>query len=73
MSVRLFCLIYKLYIMNTNFDENLNVWVAKKREALELSHICSTLEFDKKTERNEAMFMKPGTIYGIIEPFYTIK
>ena len=36
--------------MNTNFDENLNVWVEKKREALELSNICSTLEFDKKTD-----------------------
>ena len=50
MSVRLFCLIHKLYNMNTNFDENLNVWVEKKREALELSNICSTLEFDKKTD-----------------------
>ena len=36
--------------MSQQFDANFNQWVNLKREAIELSNICSKLEIDKKTD-----------------------
>jgi glyceraldehyde 3-phosphate dehydrogenase len=36
--------------MPNQFDENFNQWMSQKRDAIELSNICSKLEMDKKTD-----------------------
>lgn len=36
--------------MSNQFDENFNQWMSQKRDAIELSNICSKLEMDKKTD-----------------------
>lgn len=36
--------------MSNQFDANFNEWMDQKREAIELSNICSKLEIDKKTD-----------------------
>lgn len=36
--------------MSQNFDTNFNQWMLLKRDAIELSNICSKLELDKKTD-----------------------
>jgi len=36
--------------MSQQFDANLNQWILLKKDAIELSNICSNLEIDKKTD-----------------------
>lgn len=36
--------------MNNNYEQNLQNWVEQKRDAIELSNICSKLEIDRKTD-----------------------
>ncbi len=36
--------------MSSQFENNFNQWMDQKREAIELSNICSKLEIDKKTD-----------------------
>ena len=36
--------------MSQQFDANFNQWILLKKDAIELSNICSKLEIDKKTD-----------------------
>ena len=43
--------------MSQQFDANLNQWILLKKDAIELSNICSNLEIDKKTDCSKNVLM----------------